>query len=196
MNNEQLILEMAKANNGIITSKQVDQMNIPRVYLSRLHKKGELKKIERGIYAVHETVPDNFYNLQLKSKMVIFSHFTALEILGFYKAKDIRPQITVLQGYNASKFTDYKIFYDSNNYFMEGVVEVKNANNNTLKVYELERSICDIIRNKNRFEESDVNKVLNYYFTQPNINYQKLLYYSKLLKVSKKVQNYMNLLRA
>ena len=68
--------------------------------------------------------------------------------------------------------------------------------NNKIIVYDIERSICDIIKDENRFDKREYNKLINYYFNKDDINYTKLLEYSKLLKVSKKVQQYLSLFKA
>lgn len=196
MNYENMILNVAKENDGIITSKKVDELKIPRFYLAKLLKENKIIKIDRGIYSTGQESINEYYNLQLKSKFVIFSHFTALKMLGFYKYEDLNDQIIVPQGYNASRLNNFKVFYDNDKIYLEGVVEVVNEDNHKIKVYDLERSICDIIKNKNRFKIDQVNKLINYYFTKESLNYQKLLYYSKLLKVSTQVQYYLSLFKA
>jgi hypothetical protein len=87
------------------------------------------------------------------------------------------------------------IFYNSSNNYGIGVTKTK-VNDGYIRFYELERSICDIIKNENRFDKREYNKLINHYFNQDNINYPKLLEYSKLLNVSKKVQNYLSLFKA
>ena len=69
-------------------------------------------------------------------------------------------------------------------------------NGNKIIVYNLERSICDIVKEQNRFDSREYNKLINYYFNLHDINYPKLLEYSKLLRISKKIQNYLSLFKA
>ena len=116
-------------------------------------------------------------------------------MLNFYANKDEVVQISVPQGYNASRYQNCAIFYNSSANYGVGVTKIP-VNNEYIKVYDLERSICDIIKNENRFEKREYNKFINYYFNKDDINYPKLLEYSKLLNVSKKVQNYLSLFKA
>ena len=87
------------------------------------------------------------------------------------------------------------IFYNNDTNYSVGTVFI-NMGNEKIVAYNLERSICDIIKDQNRFDKRLYNKVINHYFTQETINYQKLLEYSKLLKISKKVQEYLSLFKA
>lgn len=197
MSNKKRILDIGEENQGIITSKKVDELKIPRFYLSQLLKEGKIVKIDRGIYSTKENNSDEYYNLQVKSKIIIFSHFTALKLLGFYDSCFDKTHISVPQGYNATRIDNhYKVFYDNHDIYKDGVVEVINDNNLKLKVYDIERSICDIIKNKNRFKIDQVNRLMNFYFMRATINYKKLLYYSKLLNVSKQVKRYLSLFKA
>lgn len=192
---ENKILQIAKNNNNYVTTKQVVEEGIARFYLTKLVKEKKLFRIERGIYSTSKSNVDKFYSVQNKSKKIIFSHFTALKLQGFYKNIDKKEQISVLQGYNAKKYNDYKVFYNNINTYRYGLIEIK-YNGHKIKVYDIERSICDIIKDRNRFDEGEYNKFINYYFNKSNLNYKKLLQYSKLLKVSSLIHHYLSLFKA
>lgn len=192
---ENKLLEVTKKNNGIITTKQVNELNIPRIYLTKLIKENKLYRIDRGIYSINKINIDNYFSIQNKSKKVIFSHFTSLKIQGFYKNVDKTNHISVPQGYNAKKFKDYKVFYNSLNSYRYGMIQYTH-NGHKIKIYDLERTVCDIIKDHTRFDESEYNKFINYYFNLPNLNYKKLLEYSKILRISKIVHHYLSLFKA
>ena len=46
MTNEEKILKILKDNNGIVTTKEVEENNIDKIYLTRLVKKGIIDKIK------------------------------------------------------------------------------------------------------------------------------------------------------
>ena len=192
---ENLILNLAKKNKGIITTKEVSENNIARIYITKLVKENKLFKIDRGIYSTSITSINNYYKMQNKSKHIIFSHFTSLKIQGFYKNIDKEEHISVKQGYNAKKFNNYKVFYNNDKNYKKGMMTYK-YEGHTIKIYDIERCVCDIIKDRNRFDESNYNKFINYYFNLDNLNYKKLLEYSKILRVSKLVHHYLSLFKA
>lgn len=195
MKYENKILEIATSNNGIVTTKEVSKNKIARIYLTKLIKEKKLFRIERGIYSTSKTTLDSYYSLQNKSKKIIFSHFTSLKIQGYYKNIDTIDQLSVMQGYNAKKFKNYKVFYNSKSNYEKGIIKFK-YKGHTLKIYDLERSVCDIIKDRNRFEQLEYNKFINYYFNKIDLNYKKLLEYSKALRISKLVHHYLSLFKA
>ena len=181
---------------GSITSKKVTELGFHRIHLTFLLKAGKIYKVSRGLYSTNKNLNiDPLYEFQKNNKKIIYSCFTALNLLGFYANKEEGIQIRVPQGYNASRYQNCAIFYNSSENYGLGVVKIK-TNSNLISVYDLERSICDIIKNENRFNKREYNKLINYYFNRDDINYSKLLEYSKLLKVSKKTQNYLSLFKA
>lgn len=192
---EKQILELAKINNGIVTTKDVTKNNIPRIYLTKLIKDKKLFRIDRGIYSTNKINVDPLYSMQTKSKKIIFSHFTSLNIQGFHKNIDSEEQISVPQSYNAKKFINLKVFYNNKKTFNEGLIEYE-YKGQKLKIYDIERSVCDIIKDRHRFNEDKYNKFINYYFNLEHLNYNKLFKYSSSLKVSKLVHHYLSLFKA
>lgn len=192
---ENKILEIANKCNGIVTTKQVMENNIARIYLTKLIKEKKLYRVERGIYSTSKISINPYYSIQNKSKKVIFSHFTSLKIQGFYKNIEKQDQLSVPQSYNAKKFNNYKVFYNSKSNYRKGIINYS-CNNHIIKIYDIERSVCDIIKDRNRFPELEYNKFINYYFNRNDLNYKKLLEYSKALRISKLVHHYLSLFKA
>ena len=192
---ESQILDLANKNNGIITTKEINENNIPRIYLTKLVKEKKLFRRERGVYSTSIVNIDPYYTMQVQSNKIIFSHFTALKIQGFYKNIDKLDQISVPQGYNAKKFKNYKVFYDNEEHFGLGLIEYE-YKGKKLKIYNIERSVCDIIRDRLRFDELEYYRFINYYFSIEHLNYKRLLEYSTSLKISSLVHHYLAILKA
>ena len=74
----------------------------------------------------------------------------AMAVFGylFLKKAPKMVEISVPQGYNASRYQNCMIFYNSSVNYNIGITKIK-TNDGYIKVYELERSICDIIKNEN-----------------------------------------------
>lgn len=191
---ENEILELASKNKGIITTKEVDNNKIPRIYLTKLIKENKIFRIDRGIYSTYLSEVDKYYSMQVKSRKIIFSHFTSLQLQGFYRNIDKNEQLSVPQGYNAQKFHNFKVFYDNEEHFGMGMLDF-NYNGNLIKVYDIERCVCDIIRDRNRFDQLEYFKFINYYFGIEHLNYKKLLEYSTSLNINELVHNYLSILK-
>ena len=92
MNDSQLIMKLAKQNNGVITTAMVVAMGCSRGSLKYLADKGMLEKSSRGVYTLPEVWDDEFVNLQGRYNAVYFR----LELLCFYGIFRIEHQIDII----------------------------------------------------------------------------------------------------
>ena len=160
MNKKELLYELIKKEKTI-TSKTVSSLGYERIYLTMLEKEGKIHKIARGVYSIDENEGiDPLYEFQKNNTKIIYSCFSALNLLKFYSYTPKSNQISVPQGYNASRYQNVEVFYNNNNNYGIGTTFV-NLNGHKLVVYNLERSICDIIKEQNRFDPSIYNKLIN-----------------------------------
>lgn len=184
-------------NNGYLTTKDVIEHNIPRIYLSRLIDEHVIERVSRGIYIKSNDIPDNMVVLQNKSKNAIYSHMTTLYLYGLSNRIPIKYDITVNQGYNGTLQRDNNVnlFYIKRDLLNLGLTTYILDSGYEIKVYDLERTICDIIKNKNRLDQEVVNKAIREYFYSNNKNVLKLYEYAKKLKIYDKVRNTFEVLK-
>ena len=101
VNNMEMIKELMKFNNGYVTSKQITDLGIHRMYLKMLKEKNIIEKLAPGIYIDSSKIEDNYYVLNVEISKIIYSHMTALYFHGLsIKAPDNIFDITVNYSYN------------------------------------------------------------------------------------------------
>ena len=71
---------------------------------------------------------------------------------------------------------------------------VKTSYGHDIPLYNRERTICDLIRSRNRFEIQDFQTALKTYIMGKNKNLNRLMEYAKLFHVDKKIREYMEVL--
>ena len=59
--NFEVIESIMKMNNGYVTSKELDNFGIHRMYLNYMWKKGIVEKVAPGIYIDINKIEDNYY---------------------------------------------------------------------------------------------------------------------------------------
>ena len=99
MSKEEQILNLIKANNGIITSKEISKHGINRMFLTRLVKSEKIERVKKGLYVLPNTWGDEYFNL-IYGINAIFSYDTALYFLGLCETVPSVYHITVCRGYN------------------------------------------------------------------------------------------------
>ena len=194
MNYENKILNLF--NNGFLRNKDLVDNNIPSVYLKRLVNNNVIERVSRGLYVRTNSLPDDLVILQNKSKNAIYSNMTALYLYGFSDRLPIKYDITVNSGYNGSlqDVDNVNLFYTKKELLNLGEIVYRLDSGNLIKVYDLERTICDVIKNKNRLDQELVNKALRKYFYSKEKNTLKLYEYAKKMKIYKKVRSVFEIL--
>ena len=189
MEYEKRILNLFK--NGYLFVKDVNNNNIPRLYLTKLIKDNKIERISRGIYIKKDTIVDDFVILQSKSKNAIYSNMTALYLYGLSNRIPIKYDITINTGYNGSLQDNNKVnlYYTKKELLYLGVIDYKLNSGNVIKVYDLDKTICDIIKNKKRIDIELYNKAIREYFYSKNKNTLKLYEYAKKMNIYNKVRN-------
>ena len=195
MQYENKILNLFK--NGYLSTKDVVSNNIPRTYLTKLIKEGKIERVSRGFYTKKNILVDEFIILQSKSKNAIYSNATALYLYGFSNRIPIKYDITINNGYNGSlqKDTNVNLFYTKKELLDLGVTNYKLESGNFIRVYDLDKTICDIIKNKKKIDAEIFNKAIREYFYSKNKNTLKLYEYAKKMNIYNKVRDTFEVLK-
>lgn len=193
--NIEIVEELMKKNNVYITSKELDMFDIHRMYLSIMQKKGIIEKVSPGIYIDSNKIEDNYYVFSLSMPNVIFSHMTALYFHGLsIKAPNDVYDITVKRSYNSNHLRKHNVFYVDNDIYELGLTEVETPMGNKVKVYDIERCICDIIRSKNRMDSEHVKHSVREYVKRKDKDLVKLSLYAEKLGVKEVVMDYLGMM--
>lgn len=183
-----VIKQIMKENNGVITSRLIEPLNISRQYLSIMENNKEIEKVSRGIYISPKTFDDSYYSFQCKYKKTVFSHMNALYFYDMTEEFPYNYTVTVPNSYHDDKVNEKcNVFYVNDDIYEIGICDVETPNGNKVKAYDLERCICDIIRSKNRMDIEQVKKVIKKYVKRSDKNINKLTEYSKKMGISKGV---------
>ncbi len=182
------IKQIMNINNGMLSTRMIEPLNISRQYLSIMEKNNDIEKISRGIYLSPSALEDSYFSFQQKYKKAIFSHMNALYFYGMTEEFPYNYTVTVPQNYHVDTVNEKcNVFYVSDDIYEIGVTEVETPSGNKVRVYDKERCICDIIRSKGRMDSEQVIKSIKQYIRRKDKNIAKLSNYAKRMGISKKV---------
>lgn len=181
---------------GMITTKKITINNQSKADFYNYLKKNKFEQISRGIYASQEAWVDPLLVAHMRCPKAVISHDAALHYYGLVDREPSAPTLTIYSGYNASrlKSAGYKVFFVKKEYLDTGKVEVIDLDGNTIPMYDLERTMCDLVRNRNSFEIQGFNTALKAYARKKEKNLTRLFEYAKLLRVEKLMRSYMEVL--
>ena len=196
MTDKEKIKELLEASSdGTITAEQVTAAGLHRSILQELVENGELYRFGRGLYVRSNAWEDDFYLLQRKYGRGIYSHDTALYLLGYSDRTPAQYTMTFPKGYNSPSLKqesiDIKRVVPENYSF--GVIELKSPCGNPIRVYDLERTLCDILRGSGSVIQI-VGAAMMKYAASKEKDIHKLMQYANQLRVKPKVLRYMEVL--
>ena len=196
MNYYDKILKIVEKNNGYVTTKEVVKNGINKTFLTNLVKNGTLVRISRGYYGLHNYIEDEYYKIASKSKNARFSMATALYLHNLSDRTPLVYNITLPFGYSGVLQKEKKVILNfvKRELLDLGVIEMTSPFGMKIKVYDIERTICDIIKNKNKIDAEIFSKALKDYAKSKNKNLSRLTKYAKSLNIEKKVSEYMEVL--
>ena len=175
-------------NNGMLSTRMIEPLNISRQYLSIMQNNNDIEKVSRGIYLSPSAFEDSYFSFQQKYKKAIFSHMNALYFYGMTEEFPYNYTITVPQSYHVDTVNEKcNVFYVSDDIYELGVVVIETPNGNKVRAYDKERCICDIIRSKGRMDSEQVKKTIKQYMQSRDKDIAKLSEYSKKMGINKKV---------
>ncbi len=186
------VLEIMKVNKGIITSSQIENCGIPRIYLSKMVEKNIIQRIDRGIYATNDYKYDEYHLFQLKYPKTVFSYNTALYFYGMTERTPIKMDISISKNYNPHRFKELVNVYRINDELFElGIINKTSPQGMNVRVYNLERTICDIIKDKDSMDIEIRNKAIKKAIKSKEFNASKMFDYAKKMNIYNKVKDYM-----
>lgn len=196
MSDREKIKKMLEAlETGVITSAQVTEAGLHRNALQQLVKDGEIYRFGRGLYVRRNSWEDDFYLFQKKYGRGIYSHDTALYLLGYSDRTPAKYTMTFPKGYNAPSLKQEIIIIKRvvpENYEF-GQIQIKSPAGNLIRTYDLERTLCDILRG-NGSDIQIITDAMKRYAASGEKNIHKLMQYAERLRVRPKVLRYLEVL--
>ena len=192
MNNEEKLKEFLKNNHGYISTSDFLNIGISKYLIQNFIDMGIIEKVSHGLYMDKKLFKDEYYILQKKYPIAIFSYNTALHILNLTNRTPNVIDITVPRDKRVRG--NYNIHRVSKKKYKIGIVEVISPLGNPIKIYNAERCICDILRSNEEIDLELQNRILNYYWKSKNKNIDLLLEYAKTFNIYDKVSTIVSVI--
>lgn len=190
------IRNLLEDNDGMIRTSQVTDAGISKAVFYKYVRDNDMEQISHGVYASKEAWTDAMYLVYLRCKQAVFSHETALFFHDLTDREPMEYEITVKTGYNPSKLKEdgIKVYTVKRELHGEGIIMMQTSFGHLVPVYNMERSICDIIRNRNNTEIQTLQSALKQYAKRKDKNLRLLMQYATSFHVDKILRQYLEVL--
>lgn len=182
--------------NGYICTAQALESGISKTVLADYVRRRNMDRAAHGIYISKDAWPDDLYLLSLSNKKIIFSHETALMLHGLTEREPGFISVTITPGYNGTHLRSKGVHVHSvkPDRYELGVTEKKTFFGNVVRVYDMDRTICDIIRGKESMDIQVFLYAIREYMTSGHKNLDHLMSYAKEFHIESSVRTYTEVL--
>jgi predicted transcriptional regulator of viral defense system len=191
-----IVYDEIQLHNNIITTSRFEELGFSRTLLTNYVKNGLLEHISHGVYTLPDDMYDDMYTVMLRSKWFIFSHETALFLNGLSDRTPFTHTVTIPSNcaFPNSLKGECRCFYIKPELHRIGLITKKTTFGNEVRCYNPERTICDIMRSRNKVDEETVISAIKNYAEFKKKDLNLLSVYAQQFKVSKEIKRYLEVL--
>ena len=196
MTKKEMLEQLSKEKKGILRTADAQVLGISRPYFLEFIQKHGYEKMAHGIYLSPDAWEDGMYILQSRCPHVVFSHESALYLLGLTDREPMQHTVTVKSGYKTTNLKEEGVIVHivKKERYPIGITEIETPMGNMVRTYNAERSICDILRRRSQVEIQDRQTALKEYARSRKKDIPLLLEYAEEFKVDKILMIYLEML--
>ena len=194
MEKKNIVRKAFKENGGILRTSELNNLGLSSRQINKLLEAGEIIRIKRGFYELSDSMyPEEVVIARLFPNSVIFLESALMN----YDYTDRIPAAWQIAVDRDSEKTQYRIDYPQINVFymepklLEVGVDIIQREGLNVKIFNRDRTICDVLRYENKLEREVFSNAIQRYVKDPKINIRRLIEYSEIFNIKNKVQTYI-----
>ena len=181
---------------GILQTSAVIAAGVPKPVFYQYIRQNDLEQAAHGIYVSRDAWVDGMYLLHLRCVQAVFSHESALF---FHDLTDREPSpysVSVQRGYSPTRLKagGITVYTVKKELYPIGITSAKTPFGHTVPTYDMERTICDLIRCRNDTEAQTFQDALKRYAKRTDKNLSTLMRYAAQFRVEKVLRRYLEVL--
>ena len=196
MNRQEQLDKLLAEGDGILQTSAVIAAGVTKPVLYQYIRQNNLEQAAHGIYVSKDAWVDGMYLLHLCCAPAVFSHESALF---FHDLTDREPSpysVSVQRGYSPTrlKADGITVYTVKKELYPIGITSAKTPFGHTVPTYDMERTICDLIRCRNDTEAQTFQDALKRYTNRTDKNLSTLMRYAAQFHVEKVLRQYLEVL--
>ena len=191
-----ILEEFLEAHDGVLRVSEGLQLDVSAPTIYAFARDKGLKRISKGVYADPDGWHDEMWLASVRWPRVIFSHHSALMVHDLSDREPKSLSVTVPSGYTASSLSQHglQVFYIKPSLHDLGKTKVMTPEGHAVPSYDLERTICDMLRSRSHFDQQIVRSAIRSYMQRDDKQLGILASYAAKLGVSRMLAQYMEVL--
>lgn len=187
----QKIEEIVAELGGIAVLGQIENMAL-RQRIIRAGNRGALIRVRKGVYMLPEKLATTMIDVEKIIPGGVVCLYSAFRFHGLTTQVPTSTCIAVAHNRKIQLpvFPAISLYYWTDEYLTIGIQSV-DIEGMTIRITDLERTVCDAIRYRNKIGLDVCGEVLNDYLKKPNRNIGLLNTYARQLRIHKTLTQYL-----
>mgnify|MGYP003302810746 FL=1 len=186
------ITDIVNQRGGIVSAKDLTRAEYTRVL--RAVGRGELIKVRQGVYATPQSLVNTMVDVE---KIVPNGVICLYNAWAYHKLSTTIPPSVCIAIETKRKVrlpddTSVQLFYWKKEYLHFGIEE-QEYSGYKVRITDLERSVCDAIKYRNKIGLDLCGEVVRSYLKRTDRSLSKLYVYAKRLRVANVLNNYLEI---
>ena len=186
------IIDIVNQRGGIVSAKDLTRAEYTRVL--RAVGRGELIKVRQGVYATPQSLVNTMVDVE---KIVPNGVICLYNAWAYHKLRTTIPPSVCIAIETKRKVrlpddTSVQLYYWKKEYLHFGIEE-QEYSGYKVRITDLERSVCDAIKYRNKIGLDLCGEVVRSYLKRTDRSLSKLYVYAKRLRVANVLNNYLEI---
>ncbi len=191
----QLIEDFFKEHGGIVETWQLREAGFTHYQLNNLMDSRQVVKLKQGLYKWNEPDRDEMSDVARIVPNGVFCIFTACQYyeISTFTSSEYHLAIPKKSKVVLPEYPPIKLYYWEETSYTTGITQI-NKDGIIIQIYDLEKTVCDMIRQRNKIGPDTVKEVVKNYLQRKDRNLATLTRYAKELSIGQYVSGYINML--
>jgi predicted transcriptional regulator of viral defense system len=187
---QRVLINIFNANSGFLKASDISSRTEWRI-LNKMLDDHTATKVKRGLYKLNDFHED-IQQIEIAKSIpaAVFCLFTTWHYyeLSTYIPFEFHIAVPQNRKVKTSDYPPVKVYYLSEKFYEMGINEIT-MTGEKIKIYDLEKSVCDVVRFRNKVGLDIVVEVLKSYSKRMDKDLNKLSNYARTLRVEKILTN-------
>lgn len=185
-------------NKKFITTAELKQMGYSYYKIGRLEKDGLIRRMNRSTYEnlTYKGDENDFFSAEAYVPSGVICLMSAAR---YYELTNFLPDsvdVAIERKKKVStlpKWPEIKLFYYDATRMELGVIEVRDGDN-TFHIFDIEKTVVDIVYYRNKIGIEETSEILKNYLKRKDRQIDRLYAYAKKLRCEKTIRTYLEVL--
>lgn len=189
------INKLFKSGGGVLTTGELNEAEVSYYFIKKLLQNGQIERIKQGVYRWTEGIEDEWVEAKKIVPQGVFCLFSAAlsHDLSTFVPSAYHLAIPWKDKVTLPEYPPIRLYFWKDNQYNLGKFNYK-KDTVDVAMYDLEKTVCDFVKFRRKVGLDITKEVIRNYLSRKDRNLNKLMAYSRQLKISSVVERYIEVL--